>query len=61
MTLGVVVYYLGISIYITSPSSVPLTSAFLLLSTAYIKLVEEKELEEVWRRIQEKCSFLVYA
>ena len=39
--------------------SVLLTSAFLLLSAAYIKLVEERELEEFWRRMQENVPFLV--
>ena len=44
MLLGSVLYYLGISFWLNSLSAMALTLFFLLLSTVYIKLVEEKEL-----------------
>ena len=45
MLFGVTLYYFGISIWLNSVSAMALTALFLLLFTAYIKLVEEKELE----------------
>ncbi len=45
MLLGSVIYYLGISLRLNSLSAIVLTALFLLCSIAYVKLVEEKELE----------------
>ena len=63
MLLGAVMYYLGISLWINSLSAVFLTALFLLFSTAYIKLVEEKELEtrfgEEYKEYKRKTPFLI--
>ncbi len=63
MLLGSVIYYSGISLWLNSLSAVIITALFLLCSTLYIKLVEEKELEarfgmeyEEYRR---KTPFLI--
>ena len=45
MALGTIIYYLGICIWLGSLSSLMLLGLFLFLFVAYVKLVEEKELE----------------
>ncbi len=45
MALGIIIFYLGMSIWTGSPSSIGLTSIFAAALIAYVKLVEEKELE----------------
>ena len=45
MTLGIIIFYFGIGIWIGSLSSIGLTILFIALIITYIKLVEEKELE----------------
>jgi len=63
MTFGIVVYYLGISLWLNSLFAVILTTLFLLCSIAYIKLVEEKELKARFGREYEeykrKTRFLI--
>ena len=63
MLLGAMMYYLGISLWINSLSAIFLTALFLLFSTAYIKLVEEKELEarfgEEYKEYKRKTPFLI--
>lgn len=46
MTLGTAMLYLGIGIWIGSLSFIGLTMLFIGLLLAYVKLIEEKELEE---------------
>jgi len=63
MLLGTVIYYLGVSFWINSLSSIALTALFLVCSIAYIKIVEEKELEarfgEEYREYKRKTPFLI--
>jgi len=46
MTLGAVLFYIGISICMGSLSAVGLTMLFAALSVVYLKMIEEKRLEE---------------
>ncbi len=46
MTLGTAMFYLGIGIWIGSLSFLGLTALIIGLLLAYVKLIEEKELEE---------------
>lgn len=46
MTLGAVLFYIGISIWLGSLSAVGLTMLFAILSVVYLKKIEEKRLEE---------------
>jgi len=63
MLLGTVIYYLGISLLLNSLSAVILTALFLLCSVAYIKLVEERELEarfgKEYEEYKRKTPFLI--
>ena len=63
MLLGTVIYYLGISLWLSSLSAMMLTGLFLLCSIAYIKLIEEKELEARFGReyeeYEKKVPFLI--
>jgi len=63
MTLGMIIFYLGISVWIGSLSSIGLTVLFTALIIAYVKLVEEKELEarfgEEYIRYKKKTPFLI--
>ena len=63
MLLGTVLYYFGISLWLNSVSVMALTVLFLLLSSAYVKLVEEKELEnrfsEEYLEYKKKTPFLI--
>jgi protein-S-isoprenylcysteine O-methyltransferase Ste14 len=46
MTLGIMLFYLGLGLWVGSPSFIGLASLFIISVLAYVKLVEEKELEE---------------
>lgn len=46
MALGTILLYLGVGILVGSPLAVGLTFLFTAVLTAYIKIIEEKELEE---------------
>jgi protein-S-isoprenylcysteine O-methyltransferase Ste14 len=46
MTFGAVFAYLGIAIWIGSPSAVGFVLLFGIFLTAYLKLIEERELYE---------------
>ena len=63
MLLGTLIYYLWISLWINSLSAIFLTTLFFLFSTAYIKLVEEKELEarfgKEYKEYKRKTPFLI--
>jgi len=63
MLLGSVVYYSGISLWLNSLSAVIITASFLLCSIAYIKLIEEKELEarlgKEYEEYKRKVPFLI--
>ncbi len=63
MTLGIIIYYTGISVWLSSLLSFGLTLVFILLSISYIKLVEEKELEmrfgDEYKKYKERTPFLV--
>ncbi len=63
MLLGSTSYYIGISLLVNSLSALVLTSLFVLLSIAYIKLVEEKELEarfgKEYEEYKRKTPFLI--
>jgi len=63
MLLGSTIYYLGISLWLGSLSAVIITALFLLCSIAYIKLVEEKELEvrfgREYEEYKKKVPFLI--
>ena len=63
MTFGAVTYYLGISLLAGSFSAIILVILFSLVFVAYIKLVEEKELEakfgEEYRMYKRRTPFLV--
>jgi len=63
IALGSVVYYLGICILIGSLSAFSLTLLFMLFSIAYLKLVEEKELEarfgEEYVEYKKRTPFLI--
>ena len=45
MILGVFIAYVGLAFWIASPSGIILSLIFITVASAYIKLVEEKELE----------------
>jgi len=45
MALGVMIYYFGISLWLGSLTALALSVLVLILAIAYIKMVEEKELE----------------
>ncbi len=45
MSFGTILFYLGISILIGSISSIGIVFAFSILLIAYIKQIEERELE----------------
>jgi protein-S-isoprenylcysteine O-methyltransferase Ste14 len=63
MTFGAITYYLSISLLAGSFSAIILVVLFSLVFVAYIKLVEEKELEakfgEEYRMYKRKTPFLV--
>ncbi|MCD6470121.1 isoprenylcysteine carboxylmethyltransferase family protein [Candidatus Bathyarchaeota archaeon] len=63
MTLGVTAYYLGVSIWIGSPFSIGLTALSAALIMAYIKFIEEKELEarfgQEYIRYKKRAPFLI--
>jgi protein-S-isoprenylcysteine O-methyltransferase Ste14 len=63
MTLGTVLYYTAISIWLGSPSALMITGVYFLLFLVYIKMVEEKELEkrfgQEYKNYKEKTSFLI--
>lgn len=63
MTLGTILYYLGIGVLIGSPTSIGLTLLFLVILAIYIKIVEEKELEarfgEGYRVYKQRTPFLI--
>jgi protein-S-isoprenylcysteine O-methyltransferase Ste14 len=63
MLLGTVLYYFGISTWLNSVSAMTLTALFLVVSTVYIKLIEEKELEkrfgESYLKYKRKTPFLI--
>jgi protein-S-isoprenylcysteine O-methyltransferase Ste14 len=46
MTLGADLFYVGISIWMGSLSAVGLTMLYVILSAVYLKVIEEKRLEE---------------
>jgi protein-S-isoprenylcysteine O-methyltransferase Ste14 len=46
MVFGIMLFYLGIGILSASPSFIGLVTLFIVSILAYVKLVEEKELEE---------------
>ncbi len=46
MSFGILLFYLGIGIWMDSLSFIGLVFIFMVLLVIYIKLVEEKELEE---------------
>jgi len=63
MTLGMIIFYFGISVWIGSLSSIGLTVLFTALIIAYVKLVEEKELEarfgEEYIKYKKRTPFLI--
>jgi len=63
MTLGTAILYLGIGIWIDSLSFIGLIVLFMGLLLVYVKLIEEKELEErfgkEYTRYKKKTSFLI--
>jgi len=63
MTLGIILYYLGISVWITSSSSIVLTMLFTASILTYVKLVEEKELKarfgQEYIEYKKKTPFLI--
>ncbi len=63
MLLGCVSYYIGISLLVNSLSALVLTSLFLMFGVAYIKLIEEKELEirfgEEYKEYKRSTPFLI--
>ncbi len=63
MTLGTILFYLGISIGVGSLSAVMVTLLFAALLLTYIKTIEEKELEirfgSEYVRYKEKTPFLI--
>jgi len=63
MTLGMIIFYFGISVWIGSLSSIGLTMLFTVLIIAYVKLVEEKELEarfgEEYIKYKKRTPFLI--
>lgn len=63
MTLGTILLYLGVSMWIGSLSALGLTLLFAVLLLVYIKLVEEKELEmrfgSAYAEYKQKTPFLV--
>jgi protein-S-isoprenylcysteine O-methyltransferase Ste14 len=46
MTLGADLFYVGVSIWMGSLSAVGLTMLYAILSVVYLKVIEEKRLEE---------------
>ena len=63
MTLGTILYYLGIGVLIGSLTSIGFTLLILALLVIYVKVVEEKELEarfgEEYRRYKQRTPFLI--
>ena len=63
MTLGMIIFYFGISVWIGSLSSIGLTLLFTALIIAYVKLVEERELEarfgEEYIKYKKRTPFLI--
>ena len=63
MTLGTILYYLGIGILIGSLTSIGLTLLILVILVIYIKVVEEKELEvrfkEEYKEYKQSTPFLI--
>ncbi|WP_254769139.1 methyltransferase family protein [Salinilacihabitans rarus] len=63
MSFGTTLYYLGVSLRAGSPSAVCLTGLFTASQVAYIKRVEERELEDrfggAYREYRERTPFYV--
>lgn len=63
MLLGLTLYYIGISLLASSPACLAFTALVAVVSVAYIKLVEERELElrfgEEYLRYKERTPFVI--